>query len=284
MSAPATAGRRVRGSADGRRRHSTRQRFGSRLRQSRSAVRPPRCSWRAGDVPHVGVAADHRHDSGERQLREVFGHHRRGAAQETVRRRRHARHPDRNQPIQPTLVRLDDLIDRIPATIWWNPVPQRRARNPIAQALPQRVPLGTRGSAAAQRGIVRAVSAFEYDVAAGRRRVDAHSRTPPRRGIGDVHRTRPNDGSSRAPKEEEDLQTPEVSRGTDARRLRCSPRSAVVDTARVAAGSTANGSRKRRMASALPSKGTRDASSATSVPGNRNGLTRSLLVNVNGPH
>src|SRR6185295_16753256 len=64
-------------------------------------------------------------------------------------------------------------------TGWWDPVSQRRARDPVAQALPQRVPLGAWNRAAAQRGIVLAVSAFEYHVAAGRPRGHAHRRTPP---------------------------------------------------------------------------------------------------------
>ena len=119
-------------------------------------------------------------------MREVLGHHRRGTAQEPVRRRGHPPHPDRYQPIQAAIVGLDDLVDRVPPTGWWDPVSQRRARDPVAQALPQRVPLGAWNRAAAQRGIVLAVSAFEYHVAAGRPRGHAHRRTPPQHRPGPV--------------------------------------------------------------------------------------------------
>jgi hypothetical protein len=89
-------------------------------------------------------------------------------------------------------VGLDDLIDRVPPTNGWDPLAQSRTRDPVAQALPQRVPLSARNSAAAQRGIVLAARTFEYDVAAGRPRADAHSRTPPQ------HQSRPEEAYARA--------------------------------------------------------------------------------------
>ena len=54
------------------------------------------------EVAEVGVTADDRRDAGRGQLREVLGVHRRGAAEEGVRRGRHAPDPDGDEPLDVT--------------------------------------------------------------------------------------------------------------------------------------------------------------------------------------
>ncbi len=60
------------------------------------------------EVAQMGVPADHRCDAGGRELGHVCGHHDGGSSQEAVRRRDHPRHADRYQPVQPSLVRVDE--------------------------------------------------------------------------------------------------------------------------------------------------------------------------------
>jgi hypothetical protein len=76
------------------------------------------------EIAQVGVAADDRGDAGVRQRREIVGHDVGRAAEERVGRGDHAADPDRDQPVEPALVRLDDLLDGV------GPV---RGRGPAAQ-------------------------------------------------------------------------------------------------------------------------------------------------------
>ncbi len=65
------------------------------------------------EVAHVRVAVDHDGVADRGRLREVPGHHVRGAAQERERRRRHARHAQRDQPLLAAGVAGKHLLDRI---------------------------------------------------------------------------------------------------------------------------------------------------------------------------
>ncbi len=121
------------------------------------------------EVTQVGIAADDRRDAGRRQMSDVLGHHDGRAAQETVGRRHHAADPDRDQPLQPALMRMHDLLDRVGPVRRRFPVAERTAVNALAQAPAEFEPLGARHRPAAQRAVAVAVRVRQDDVPRGSR-------------------------------------------------------------------------------------------------------------------
>ena len=65
------------------------------------------------EVSEMGVPADDRRDPGTRQVRNIVGHHDRGAAQEAVWRGHHSADPDRDQLLETALVRFHDQLHRV---------------------------------------------------------------------------------------------------------------------------------------------------------------------------
>src|SRR5664279_3313595 len=124
------------------------------------------------------VATDHWRDARRGQLGEVRGHDRGGTPQEAVGRTHHAPHARRDQPVQPALMGLSDLIHNIRAADRRLPIAQSRARHLLTQAPTQCIPLGAWGRATPQRGVGLAVDRREHDVAVGRAQHIAHN--PPR--------------------------------------------------------------------------------------------------------
>ena len=92
------------------------------------------------EVAQVRVAADDRRDAGGGQLGNVLGHDDSGAAQESVGIGRHPADPQWDQPVQPALMRLHDLLHRVGSVGRRRPVAQRAAGHRCAAV---RVPSGS---------------------------------------------------------------------------------------------------------------------------------------------
>ena len=120
------------------------------------------------EVAQVRVAAHHRRDARGREFRHVLGHHDRGAAQEPVGRGGHAPDTDRDQPLDPALVAEVDQVDRIGPVRGWRPFGQRFPRDPLAQALAQRIALRPRHRPLQQRPVRAPVRIGEDGVPGGR--------------------------------------------------------------------------------------------------------------------
>src|SRR4029453_11718082 len=103
------------------------------------------------------VTTDNRVNASRREPGHVVSHHHRRTAQEAVRREHHASHPDRNQPVEATPMRLDDQLHWIRAIGRCPPHTQALARNLAAQSSAHCVPLRARARRLAKGGIDLAV-------------------------------------------------------------------------------------------------------------------------------
>ena len=99
-----------------------------------------------------------------RQSRDVLGHHYRGPAEEAVRVGRHPAHPQRDQPVQPALVRLHDLQHRVRPADWGRPVAEAGPGHGVPKLPAHPVPVLARAGRRAQGGERRAVGLREHHV------------------------------------------------------------------------------------------------------------------------
>ena len=94
-----------------------------------------------------------------------MGHHDRRAAEEPVRRPDHPGHPDRNQRVDPTLVRLHDQVDRVGTVGRRAPLTQAASRDLFPQGSAHGVPVGPGAGPQAQGREDLAVGRRQDDVA-----------------------------------------------------------------------------------------------------------------------
>jgi hypothetical protein len=103
------------------------------------------------EVAEVRVAAHDRRDPRGRQPGEIGGVRGGRSPEKGVGRGDHPPDAHGGQPVQPTLVRTDHLIDDVRTVGWGSPVPERGAWRGPAQPTAERVPRRARGAAVPQR-------------------------------------------------------------------------------------------------------------------------------------
>ena len=116
------------------------------------------------EVAQVRVTADHRGDPGGRQAGNILRHHDRGAAQEAVGPGGHPADAERDQPVEPALVRLHDQLHRVGSAAIRGPLPQRAARNLAPQFPSHLVAVTPRRRPSPQRGEGVTVGGGEHDM------------------------------------------------------------------------------------------------------------------------